>query len=100
MARRTTESEFISLDAGLRMNGIPALDLWDLVTEVLHSSSNQSKRSKENVHGNLLRDTPLRKPTENQVKTPVRYNDLELCNVDHVSSTVKSSQSGAMLYNF
>ena len=75
------------------MNGIPALDLWDLVTEVLHSSSNQSKRSKENVHGNLLRDTPLRKPTENQNKTPI-------CNVDHVSSTVKSSQSGAMLHIF
>ena len=36
------ESEIISLDAGLRMDGIPALDLWDLVIEVLHSSSNQS----------------------------------------------------------
>ena len=29
-----TESELISLDAGLRMDGIPALDLWDLVIEV------------------------------------------------------------------
>ena len=26
-----TESEVISFDAGLRMDGIPALDLWDLV---------------------------------------------------------------------
>ena len=32
------EAEVISLDAGLRMDGIPALDLWDLVIEVFHSS--------------------------------------------------------------
>ena len=34
----STEAEVISLDAGLRMDGIPALDLWDLVVEVFHSS--------------------------------------------------------------
>ena len=28
------ESEIISLDAGLRMDGIPALDRWELVTDV------------------------------------------------------------------
>ena len=32
----STESEITSLDAGLRKDGIPALDLWDLVVEVLH----------------------------------------------------------------
>ena len=37
----STESEIISLDAGFRKDGIPALDLWDLVIEVLHSSTNQ-----------------------------------------------------------
>ena len=78
----------------------PALDLWDLVIEVLHSSSNRPKKSKDNVQGNLPHDTPLRKQTKNQVKTPIQYNDLELCNVDYVSSNVKSSQSGAMLYIF
>ena len=31
VSHRSTESEIISLDAGLRMGGIPALDLWDLV---------------------------------------------------------------------
>ena len=31
----STESEVISLDAGLRMDGLPALDLWDLDIEVL-----------------------------------------------------------------
>ena len=39
----------VSLDAGSRMHGITALDLWDLVIEVLHSYSNQPKKSKDNV---------------------------------------------------
>ena len=38
----STESEIIFLDADLRMDGIPALDLWDFVIQVLHSSSNQN----------------------------------------------------------
>ena len=41
VSHSSVESEVISLDAGLRMGGIPALDLWDLFVEVLHSSSNQ-----------------------------------------------------------
>ena len=39
-----TESEVISLDAGLRMDGIAALDLWDLFKEVLQSSNNVPTR--------------------------------------------------------
>ena len=61
VSHSSTESEIISLDAGLRMFGIPALDLWDLIVEVLRSSSNQSQKSKENVQGDLLRDTSSRK---------------------------------------
>ena len=61
MSHSSTESEVISLDEGLRIDGIPDLDLWDVVTEVLHSSSNQSKKSKENVQGNLPHDTPSKK---------------------------------------
>ena len=64
------------------MDGIPALDLWDLVVEVLHSSSNQPKKSKKNVQGKLPHDTPARKQTKNKVQTPNHYNDRELCNVD------------------
>ena len=45
----STESEIISLDAGLRMDGIPSLDLWDLLVAVLHGNTNQSKL----VPGNL-----------------------------------------------
>ena len=35
VSHSSTESEIISLDAGLRLDGIPALDLWDLIVSVL-----------------------------------------------------------------
>ena len=41
VSHSSTEAEITSLDAGLRMDGIPALDLWDSVIEVSHSSPNQ-----------------------------------------------------------
>ena len=91
----STECEIIFLDAGLHMDRISALDLWDLVIEVL-----QSQKSKENVQGDLLRDTSSSKHTTNHVKTPIQCYYFELCKVSYVSSNVKSSQFGAMLYIF
>ena len=41
----STESEIISLDTGLRMDGLPALELWDLIVSVLGSISRVSDRS-------------------------------------------------------
>ena len=38
VSHSSPEAEIMSLDAGLRMDGIPALDLWDLVIEEFHSS--------------------------------------------------------------
>ena len=63
------ESETISLDAGLRIDGILAADLWDLVFAVLHSSSNQTMTSKEKVQGPLLHDTPSRKHSNSKTMT-------------------------------
>ena len=40
VSHSSTQGEETSLDAGLRMDGIPALDLWDSVIEVFHSSPN------------------------------------------------------------
>ena len=57
------EAEIISLDAGLRMDGIPALDLWDLVIEVFHSSPNQSKKPK-------IKYEETRRVTPHQTSTP------------------------------
>ena len=34
----SAESEIISLDAGLRMDGLLALDLWDIVIEILQTT--------------------------------------------------------------
>ena len=36
----SAESEIISLDAGLRMDGLPAHDLWDILIEILRSTNN------------------------------------------------------------
>ena len=37
VSHSSTESDFISLDSGLRMYGLFALDLWDMVIEVSRS---------------------------------------------------------------
>ena len=42
VSNSSTEAEIISLGAGLRMDGIHALDLWDLVIEVFHSVPNRT----------------------------------------------------------
>ena len=44
VSHSSTESEIISLDAGLRKDGIPARDLWDLIVTALHGNTNQSKQ--------------------------------------------------------
>ena len=41
----STESEIISLDAGLRLDGIPALDLWDLIVSVLGNTTQNHDRT-------------------------------------------------------
>ena len=57
-----TESEIISLDAGLRMDGIPALDFWDLIVIVLHGNTNQSKQERVDSCTNLVRAAPHKLP--------------------------------------
>ena len=39
VSHSSTEAEIISLDAGLRMDGVLALDLWDVAIEVLRSTN-------------------------------------------------------------
>ena len=43
VSHSSTESEIISLDAGLRLDGIPALVLWDLIVAVL-GNTNQNRK--------------------------------------------------------
>ena len=48
VSHSSTESEIISLDARLRLDGIPALDLWDLIVAVLHGNTYQSGETRTN----------------------------------------------------
>ena len=47
------ESEIISLDAGLSLDGLPALDLWDMIVAVLHGNTYQSNQERGDLCSNL-----------------------------------------------
>ena len=51
VSHSSTESEIISLDTGLRSDGLPALELWDLIVSVLGHVSRVSDRSGQPVNG-------------------------------------------------
>ena len=95
----STESEIISLDADVRMDGIPALDLWDLIFEVLHAKSNQKHHS-ERARGDPLRNKASKKQLDSRTKTSFHQEDLGLFNVDFVSSNANSCHNGSLLYIF
>ena len=44
----STESKIVSLDAGLRMDGVLAFDLWDVVIEVFTPSDNNTPPTQHN----------------------------------------------------
>ena len=80
----STESEIISLDAGLRLDGIPALDLWDLIVAVLYGNTYQNDQ---------VRRDPSKSPTRKKIHGMI--DDLD--NVDFISSNVNSSRKEALL---
>ena len=56
--RSSTESEIISMDAGLRMDGIPALYLWDLIVSVLgNTTQNRIERGDPLLNKRVTRFT-------------------------------------------
>ena len=62
------------------MDGLPALDIWDLVTEVLRSSNSRTHKSKPKQKGNR--------------------NVGQLSHVDHVTTNAHSSQGESQLHIF
>ena len=46
------KSETISLDAGLRMHGLPTFDLWDIVIDVLRSTKGNANLQCQQLTGN------------------------------------------------
>ena len=54
VSHSSTESEIISLDARLRLDGIPALDQWDLIVSVLgNTTQNHDRTGKPVVEQNM-----------------------------------------------
>ena len=82
----STESEIISLDAGLRLDGRPALELWDLIVSVFGNTTQTTERT-----GRLV-------ITDRSQKSQGKINVLN--NIDCVPSNVQSSHQEALLYVF
>ena len=83
VSHSSTESEIISLDAGLRLDGLLALELWDLIVTVLGSVTQTSDRTGRPVD------------TERSQKSQGKINVLK--NIDSVTSNVQSSRHEALL---
>ena len=77
VSHSSTESEIISLDAGLRLHGIPALELWDLIVSVFGSMTHTTERT--------VRPVVNERSQTSQGKINV------LNNIDCVPSNVQSS---------
>ena len=88
VSHSSTESKIISLDAGLRLDGIPALDLWDLIVSVLGNTIQTHERP----------GRPRDKSHAQGQQSRGMFNVLN--NVDRVPSNVQSSHQEALLYVF
>ena len=88
VSHSSKESEIISLDAGLRLDGIPALGLWDLIALVFGNSTQNHDRT----------ERPVVCPQTNHGRQQSRRVINDLDNVDFVSSDVQSSHQEALLY--
>ena len=91
VSHSSTESDIISLDAGLRLDGIPALDLWDLIVSVLGSTTQNHDSTGQPVVG---RNTS-HEPSQQSRRMFNVMND-----VDRVSSNVQFSHQETLLYLF
>ena len=80
----STESEIISLDTGLRLDGLPTLELWDLIVSVFGNISHVSDRTGQPVNG------------KNK-----SHNKIDVVHdIDSVPSNVQSARQEALLYVF
>ena len=87
VSHSSTESEIISLDTGLRLDGLPALELWDLIVSVLGNVSSVSDRSG--------------KPESDDHKHHKSHNKIDVMkDIDVVPSNVQSARQEALLYVF
>ena len=67
VSHSSKESEIVSLDAGWRLDGFPALDLWDLIVEVLHGNTCQCNQERGDPYTNLVRANPKKTSNTNEI---------------------------------
>ena len=97
VSHSSTESEIIPLDAGLRLDGIPALDFWDLIVSVLGNKiRNHDRTERPLVNTSEICSPPHTIHKSKQSRRVI--NDLD--NVDFISSNVQSSHQEALLSVF
>ena len=87
VSHSSTESEIISLDTGLRLDGLPALDLWDLIVSVLGNISRIPDRTVKLVNGE-----------DKHHKSHKKIDATR--DIDAVPSNVQSARQEALLYVF
>ena len=84
VSHSSTESEIIFLDTGLRLDGLPALELWDLIVSVFGNISHISDRTVQPVNG--------KNKSHNKIDV--------MQGIDSVPSNVQSASREALLYVF
>ena len=92
----STESEIISLDAGLRMDGLLALDLWDMVIEVRRSINDTVQPNHDGIEETRARPNSKAKTHNHRRRQKVD----QLSGVDYVHTNTHSSQGRSPLYIF
>ena len=84
VSHSSTESEIISLDTGLRLDGLFALELWDLIVSVFGNISHISDQTGQAVNG--------KNKSHNKIDA--------MRDIDSVPSNVQSARQEALLYVF
>ena len=83
----STKSEIISLDTGMRLDRLPALELWDLIVSVIGNLCRVLDRSGQP-------DSDVHKRHKSHKKIDVMKD------IDSVPSSVQSARQEALLYVF
>ena len=97
VSHSSTESEIISLDAGSKLDGIPALHLWDLIVSVLgNTTQNHDRTGRPVVSTSEICSPPHTIHKRKQSRRVI--NDFQ--KVDFIPSNVQSSHQEALLYVF
>ena len=92
----STESEVISLDAGLRMDGSLPLALWCIVIEVLRTNTGDEQRQ---IKSSWKREAAPKSHTKTKRVEESRKVD-QLSQLDHVPANTRISQGEPKLYIF